>query len=103
MYGDNDDQKKAEGRGGRLIATIFSCSTPIVIPPKGNYFQVVGMTLWSNCDVVLTDPSKPSIEAFSGDQKLSTIQLPFHEGFKINDYSWKLPLPHISKGGKISF
>ena len=27
---------------GDLIAIIFGCSTPIIIRPKGEYFQVIG-------------------------------------------------------------
>jgi hypothetical protein len=79
----------------------------VTVPlPSGtwNYaYYPDGMTIWSNCDVALTDPSNTPIEAFSGDQKLSTIQVLFHEGFQVNDYSWQLLLPDVSKRGKISF
>lgn len=38
MYGNDEDQTRI----GDLIAIVFGCSTPIVIRPYGEHFQVVG-------------------------------------------------------------
>jgi hypothetical protein len=38
LFGDDEAQTKK----GDLIAIIFGCTTPLVISPQGEYFQVVG-------------------------------------------------------------
>jgi hypothetical protein len=38
IYGTDGEQTKI----GDLVAIVFGCSTPLVVRPKGNYFQVVG-------------------------------------------------------------
>jgi hypothetical protein len=38
MYGNDENQV----RKGDKVAVLFGCSTPIVIRPYGNYFQVLG-------------------------------------------------------------
>lgn len=80
----------------------------ITLPfPSGTFNYAYYPDCWqgwgnSNC-TVLTDPSNPPIERLKGDQKLSTIQVPFDGKFQVQNYDKYLPLEPASHRGTISF
>ena len=84
-----------------------TASWQITVPlPSGtwNYaFYPECTTAWSYCDEALVDASNMPIEAYPGDQLLSTIQVPFNGDYQVRDYDWQLPLVNASERGSVVF